>query len=176
MDTKPLYYTEEEVFQLQFSHDFGDLQFFYGGGYSETSVVSVEDYEKGVANADWTPALNSLAQLGSVPALPASMLPSIVGTLAPTYGAGTAQTVGLLITDAATGIPGVGIWAGNPALAGLSNGVQVLNVPNDNNYSSWFHNGGLDESSNANEQWTHEVRLQSSFLMAPLTSCLGAFI
>ena len=174
MDTKPLYYTEEEVFQLQISHDFGDLQLFYGGGYSETSVVSVEDYEKGVANADWTPALNSLAQLGSVPALPASMMPDIIAALAPTYGAGTAQTVGLLVTNAATGIPGVGLWAGNPALAGLGNGVQVLGLPNDFGYTSWFRNGGSDESSNANEQWTHEVRLQSSF-DGPLNFMLGGF-
>ena len=174
MDTKPLYYTDEETYQLQLSHDFGNLQMYYSGGYSETSVVSVEDYEKGVSNADWTPALNTLAALGSVPALPGAMLPSIIEALAPTYGAGTAQTVGLLITDAATGIPGVGIWAGNPALAGLSNGISVLDLPNDDNYTQWFRNGGYDESSNKNTQWAHELRLQSSF-DGPLNFLLGGF-
>jgi hypothetical protein len=74
--------------------------------------IRPKDYEKGVSNADWTPALNSLAQLGSVPALPAAALGDIIGALAPTYGAGTAQTVGLLITDAATGIPGSGFVGG----------------------------------------------------------------
>jgi outer membrane receptor protein involved in Fe transport len=174
MDTKPLYYTEEEVFQLQVSHDFGDLQLYYNGGYSTSEVMSIEDYEKGVSNSDWTPALNSLAQLGSVPALPASMMTDIIGALAPAYGAGTAQTVGLLITNAATGIPGVGLWAGNPALAGLSNGVQVLDLPEGSGYSSWFRNGGWDESSNRNKQWTHELRLQSSF-DGPLNFLLGGF-
>ena len=173
MDTKPLYETSEETFQLHFSHDFGDMQLYYSGGYAETDVMSVEDYEKGVSNADWTAALNTLAQLGSVPALPGAMLPDIVGALAPTYGAGTATTVGLLITDAATGIPGVGLWAGNPALAGLANGVQVLN-PDDNSYSTWYRNGGLDESSNDNKQWTHEIRLQSSF-DGPLNFLVGGF-
>ena len=174
MDTKPLYETAEETFQLHFSHDFGDLQLYYTGGYAETSVMSIEDYEKGVSNADWTPALNTLAQLGSVPALPAAMMPDIIGALAPTYGAGLATTVGLLITDAATGIPGVGLWAGNPALAGLANGVQVLNLPNGDGYTTWFRNGGFDESSNDNKQWTHEIRLQSSF-DGPLNFLLGGF-
>jgi len=174
MDTKPLYQTEEEVFQLQVSHDFGGLQLYYSGGYSTTEVMSVEDYEKGVSNTDWTAALNSLAQLGSVPALPASMFPDVVAALTPTYGADTATLVGYQITSAATGIPGVGFWAGNPALAGLANGVQVLNPPGDNSYSTWFRDGGIDESSNSNKQWTHELRLQSSF-DGPLNFLLGGF-
>jgi outer membrane receptor protein involved in Fe transport len=173
MDWTPTYYTEETNIQLQFSHDFGNIQMYYAGGYTESEVNSTEDYEKGVSNADWTPALNSLAQLGSVPALPAAALGDIIGALAPTYGAGTAQTVGLLITDAATGIPGVGLWAGNPGLQALSNGVPLLH-PDDKTTSYWFRNAGIDESSNYNEQWTHELRFQSSF-EGPLNFLVGGF-
>ena len=173
MDWTPTYYTEETNIQLQLSHDFGNIQMYYAGGYTESEVNSTEDYEKGVSNADWTPALNSLAQLGSVPALPAAALGDIIGALAPTYGAGTAQTVGLLITDAATGIPGVGLWAGNPGLQALSNGVPLLH-PDDKTTSYWFRNAGIDESSNYNEQWTHELRFQSSF-EGPLNFLVGGF-
>ena len=173
MDWTPTYYTEETNIQLQLSHDFGNIQMYYAGGYTESEVNSTEDYEKGVSNADWTPALNSLAQLGSVPALPAAALPGIIAALAPTYGAGTAQTVGLLITDAATGIPGVGLWAGNPGLQALSNGVPLLH-PDDKTTSYWFRNAGIDESSNYNEQWTHELRFQSSF-DGPLNFLVGGF-
>ena len=173
MDFKPQYETDEETFQLHFSHDFGDLQLYYSGGYSETSVTSLEDYEKGVANADWTATLNTLAQLGSVPALPAAMAPDIAAALAPTYGPTVAALVPAFITSAATGIDGVGLWAGNPMVAALGNGIPFLG-PDDQSYLYAFNGGGYDESSNDNKQWTHEIRVQSSF-DGPLNFLLGGF-
>ena len=60
----PSYYAEESNYQFHISHDFGNWQLFYSGGYSETEIKSVEDYEKNAANADWTAALQTLADLG----------------------------------------------------------------------------------------------------------------
>ena len=173
MDWTPSYYTEETNIQLHFKHDFDNFQLNYSVGYTETEVNSTEDYEKGVSNGDWTAALNSLADLGSVPALPAAVAPIVVGFLAPDYGESTANTVAALITDVATGVPGVGLWAGNPALQALSGGVPLLH-PDDKTTSFWFRNAGIDESSNSNEQWAHELRLQSSF-DGPLNFLLGGF-
>jgi len=172
MDFKPQYETDEETFQFHVSHDFGDLQLYYDGGYSETSVTSMEDYTKGVANADWSDALNAMAALSSVPALPGAMAPDIAAAVAQ-YGPTAQALVPLLITDAATGIPGVGLWVGNPGLAGLGNGVPVLG-PDDQSYYYAFSGDGYDESSNDNKQWTHEIRLQSSF-DGPLNFLLGGF-
>ena len=173
MDWTPSYYTEETNIQLHFKHDFDNFQLNYSVGYTETEVNSTEDYEKGVSNGDWTAALNSLADLGSVPALPAAVAPIVVGFLAPDYGESIANTVAALITDVATGVPGVGLWAGNPALQALSGGVPLLH-PDDKTTSFWFRNAGIDESSNSNEQWAHELRLQSSF-DGPLNFLLGGF-
>ena len=173
MDWTPSYYTEETNIQLHFKHDFDNLQLNYSVGYTETEVNSTEDYEKGVSNGDWTAALNSLADLGSVPALPAAVAPIVVGFLAPDYGESIANTVAALITDVATGVPGVGLWAGNPSLQALSGGVPLLH-PDDKTTSFWFRNAGIDESSNTNEQWAHELRLQSSF-DGPLNFLLGGF-
>jgi outer membrane receptor protein involved in Fe transport len=172
MDFKPQYETEEETFQFHVSHDFGDLQLYYSGGLSETSVMSQEDYTKGVANADWTEALGAMVDLASVAALPASMAPDIAAAMAP-YGPAATALVPLLITNAATGIPGVGLWAGNPGVAALGNGVPVLG-PDDQSYYYAFSGDGYDESSNENKQWTHEIRLQSSF-DGPLNFLLGGF-
>ena len=173
MDWTPSYYTEETNIQLHFKHDFDNLQLNYSVGYTETEVNSTEDYEKGVSNGDWTAALNSLADLGSVPALPGAVAPIVVGFLAPDYGESIANTVAALITDVATGVPGVGLWAGNPSLQALSGGVPLLH-PDDKTTSFWFRNAGIDESSNTNEQWAHELRLQSSF-DGPLNFLLGGF-
>ena len=172
MDFKPQYETDEETFQFHVSHDFGDLQLYYDGGYSETSVTSMEDYTKGVANADWSDALNAMAALSTVPALPGAMAPDIAAAVAQ-YGPTAQALVPLLITDAATGMPGVGLWVGNPTLAGLGNGVPVLG-PDDQSYYYAFSGDGYDESSNDNKQWTHEIRLQSSF-DGPLNFLAGGF-
>jgi hypothetical protein len=42
MDWTPTYYTEETNIQLQFSHDFGNIQMYYAGGYTESEVNSTE--------------------------------------------------------------------------------------------------------------------------------------
>jgi hypothetical protein len=42
MDWTPTYYTEETNIQLQLSHDFGNIQMYYAGGYTESEVNSTE--------------------------------------------------------------------------------------------------------------------------------------
>ncbi|MDA0630770.1 MAG: TonB-dependent receptor [Proteobacteria bacterium] len=154
VDWTPTYYTEETNYQFHLSHDFGNWQAFYSVGYTEAEVSSTEDYEKGVATSDWTAALQSLADLGRTPALDAATWAPIL------EGAGAGSLIPF-ITDIATGIPGVGLWAGNPALIGLENGVKWLDV--DDNYRYAFNNQGVDESFTESEQWSHEVRIQTSF-------------
>ena len=165
-DVKPRYYSEEKNIQLHINHDFGNLQLAYSVGWSETSVNSVEDYEKGVPTETWDAALQSLVDLGNTPALDAA-------TWAPQLTAMGAGALIPFITNAVTGIPGVGLWAGNPALTRLGNGVPVLD-PDDKTYYLCKNVCGLDESSNSNKQWAHEVRLQSSF-DGPLNFLLGGF-
>ena len=48
MDFEPTYFAEEEMFQLQITHDAGDLTYSWSTGYTETAYSSTEDYEKGV--------------------------------------------------------------------------------------------------------------------------------
>lgn len=165
-DWDPTYYAEETDIQLHFKHDFGDYQLFYTGSYSESEVNSTEDYEKAVATADWTPTLQSLVDLANTPALD-------FATWGPTLAAAGASSLIPFITNAATGIPGVGLWAGNPALAALGNGVPVL-LPDDQTVVYAFNQFGVDESSGEYEQVTHELRLQSS-LDGPLNFLLGYF-
>lgn len=165
-DFDPLYYADETNIQFHLSHDFGDVGMFYSVGYSETSVNSQEDYEKGVSTADWTPAIETLVELANTPALPASIfVPQMIGT--------AAEGLIPFVTDAATGIPGVGLWAGNPGLAALGNGIPVL-LPDDQTYVNVFRQFGVDESSNDNSQWTHELRFQSSF-DGPWNFLVGGF-
>ena len=153
VDWTPTYYTEETNYQFQLSHDFGNWSAFYSVGYTESEVRSTEDYEKGVSTADWTATLKSLSDLGKTPALDAA-------TWGPVLAANGAASLIPFITNAATGIPGVGLWAGNPALIGLENGVKWLDV--DDNYQYAFRNSGVDASTNDTEQWAHEFRIQTN--------------
>ncbi len=166
VDWTPEYYTEETNYQFQLNHDFGSWQAYYSVGYTEAEVRSTEDYEKGVSTADWTPALQSLADLGRTPALDAA-------TWAPILADAGASSLIPFITDAATGIPGVGLWAGNPALIDLENGVPWL-LPDDKTYARAFRNSGVDESTSMSEQWAHELRIQTSF-DGPWNFLLGGF-
>jgi outer membrane receptor protein involved in Fe transport len=65
------------------------------------------------------------------------------------------------MTDIATGVPGVGLWAGNPMMAGVANGVPTL-LPNGG-YQSFTKNWGADRSFSAAEEFTAEIRLISDF-------------
>ena len=56
MDYEPTYFAEEEMFQLQLTHDEGDLTYSWSTGYTETMLRSTEDYEKGVTMAVGSPA------------------------------------------------------------------------------------------------------------------------
>ena len=166
IDTMPSYYAEESNYQFHISHDFGNWQLFYSGGYSESEIKSIEDYEKNAANADWTAALQTLADLGRTPALDAA-------TWVPALTAAGAGALIPYITNAATGIPGVGLWAGNPALVDLENGIRWMNA--DGEYERAFRNAGVDVSFNETEQWVHEIRLQTAF-DGPWNFLVGGFL
>jgi outer membrane receptor protein involved in Fe transport len=154
MDFEPEYYAEETMHQLEMTWDLGDYTIVSSSGITKAEVSSLEDYEKAVPTADWTPSLQALAGLAAIPALPAALAPTLVG-----LGAGALVP---FITDMATGVPGVGLWAGNPALASLAEGVPVL-LPGGR--GTVFTNSafGVDESSTDNKQWTQELRIQSNY-------------
>lgn len=166
MDYAPTYFAEENGWQIHLNHDFGNVQAYYGFGYSETEINSTLDYEKGVPSGDWTAQLNSLVDLANTPALDAA-------TWAPQLTAMGAGSLIPFITNAATGIPGVGLWAGNPGLAALGNGVPVL-LPDDQTTVLKKGVYGVDESSSDNRQYVHELRFQTSF-DGPLNGLFGAF-
>ena len=66
------------------------------------------------------------------------------------------------ITDIATGIPGQGLWAGNPDIAALRNGTTLLTP--DGNIGE-LHNTivGIDQSKSSPEQWSQEFRVATQF-------------
>jgi len=165
MDYEPTYYSEENIMSLEISHDFGDYTFTSLTGYSESDVESTEDYEKSVASTNWNTQLAALAGWADIPALPAA--------LAPTLDALGAGALVPFITDIATGIPGVGLWAGNPGMAALAQGVPVL-LPDNSGYVNVFGSFGADNSFNDTEQWSQEFRIQSNF-DGPLNFLAGVF-
>ena len=69
MDYEPTYIAEEEMFQLQISHDMGDLSLNWSTGYTENFFSSTEDYEKGVATGNFQPTLDTFVDLGNATAL-----------------------------------------------------------------------------------------------------------
>jgi outer membrane receptor protein involved in Fe transport len=164
MDYEPTYAADETIVTLDIKQDLGDMTLSILGGYSKSFVDSTEDYEKNVASESWAPQLAALANLANVPALPAA--------LAPTLNALGADALVPFMTDIATGVPGVGLWAGNPMMAGVANGVPTL-MPNGG-YQSFSNNWGADRSFSQAEQVTAEVRLVSDF-DGDLNFQLGAF-
>ena len=160
MDYEPTYFAEEEMFQLQLTHDEGDLTYSWSTGYTENAIRSTEDYEKGVANGSWQPGLDALVDLGNATPLslaqyaayqgaaPAFGLPSIPDSLLP------------FLVDFAG--PGTAIWAGNSALLGdLGSGIPVL-MP-DGTLVRTSKQFGADQSMGMDEGWSHEFRVQSNF-------------
>ena len=65
MDYEPTYFAEEEMFQLQLTHEEGDLTYSWSTGYTENNFSSTEDYEKGVADSNWQPTLDTFVDLGN---------------------------------------------------------------------------------------------------------------
>ena len=63
MDYEPTYFAEEEMFQLQLTHEEGDLTYSWSTGYTETMFRSTEDYEKGVTTGSWQPGLDAFVQI-----------------------------------------------------------------------------------------------------------------
>lgn len=153
MDFDPQYKADETIVSLEINHNIGDYRITSLTGYSTSTVDSQEDYEKAVASEDWSMQMNALADLAETPALPAAFAPALeeagAGALIP------------FITDIATGIPGVGLWAGNPNVAALRDGVPLLTPDGDtlivnNSYSA-------DQSKTSPEQWSQEFRVATQF-------------
>ena len=177
MDYEPTYKAEEEMFQLQISHDAGDLSFNWSTGFTDTYFASTEDYEKGVATGNFQPALDSLVDLGNATALSGGEYQALLCGLAgvPAAACGIAGQTDAGTLGAATGlaalapfmvesVPGSGaaLWAGNSALlGGYGAGIPVL-MPDGTviNASTQF---GADESYGSNEGWSHEFRIQSNY-------------
>jgi iron complex outermembrane receptor protein len=153
MDSDPQYKADETIISLEINHNIGDYRLTSLTGYSASTVDSQEDYDKTVASSDWTLQMNALADLAETPALPAAFAPLLEDA-----GAGALVP---FITDIATGVPGVGLWAGNPRVAGLRDGVPFLSP--DGNLS--VHNTivGIDQSKTSPEQWSQEFRVATEF-------------
>jgi iron complex outermembrane receptor protein len=154
MDFDPEYKADETIVSFEINHNIGDYRLTSLTGYSSSSVDSQEDYDKGVASSDWSPQMNALADLAETPALPAAFAALFVGT--------PAEPLIPYITDATTGIPGQGLWAGNPDIAALRDGVTYL-TPNGD--IGELHNTivGIDQSKSTLDQWSQEFRVATEF-------------
>ncbi len=187
MDYDPTYFAEEEMFQFQISHKAGDLTYNWSTGYTETGYSSTEDYEKGVATANWQPTLDTFVDLGNATALSEGEWGALVYSLAgldPSAGTDPATVAAIAGGAGITGVKpfmvelapgaGVGIWAGNSALlGGYGQGVPVLLPDGTLIYTGSQY--GADESFSSNEGWSHEFRVQSDY-DGDLNFMLGAFM
>ena len=177
MDYEPTHIAEEEMFQLQISHDEGDLSFNWSSGYTENFYSATEDYEKAVATGDWQPTLDTFVDLGNATALSGGEYQALLCGLAgvPAAACGIAGQTDAGTLGAATGlealapfmvesVPGSGtaLWAGNSALlGGYGAGIPVLMPDGTTVYTG--KQFGADESSARNEGWSHEFRVQSNY-------------
>ena len=176
MDYEPTYKAEEEMFQLQISHDMGDLSFNWSTGYTENYYSSTEDYEKGVATGNWQPTLDTFVDLGNATPLNPGEYQALLCGLAsvPAAACGIAGQTDIPTLGAATGVDalapfmvdfagsGAALWAGNsPLLGGYGAGIPVL-LP-DGTVVNTGKQFGADESYDSNEGWSHEFRIQSNY-------------
>lgn len=150
MDFDPKYRSDETIISLDIMHDFGSFTFTSLTGIAQSTVDSQEDYEKSVPSENWDEVLQAYADLGNTPALPYELFAdSVPASLAP------------FITDVATGVPGVGLWAGNPNVQRFDQGIPVL-LP-DGETVNVFNNFGVDQSENDTEQVSQEFRISTNF-------------
>jgi len=177
MDYEPTYFAEEEMFQLQLVHEEGDLTYSWSTGYTENNFSSTEDYEKGVADSNWQPTLDTFVDLGNATALSGGQYQALLCGLAgvPAAACGIPGVTDIGVLGPATGLnalapfmvesvpgSGVALWAGNSALlGGYGAGVPVLMPDGSLVYAS--KNFGADESMSDNEGWSHEFRVQSNY-------------
>ena len=154
MDVDPQYEADETIVSLEINHHIGDYRFTSLTGYSTSTVDSQEDYDKGVASSDWSLQMNALADLAETPALPASFAPLLEAA-----GAGVLIPY---ITDLATGVPGRGLWAGNPDIAALRDGTTLL-TPDGKIGELYNTIVGIDQSKASPEQWSQEFRVATQF-------------
>ena len=173
MDFEPTYFSEEEMFQLQVTHDAGDLSYSWSTGYTETAYSSTEDYEKGVTTGDWQPGLDALVDLGNAQALSLAQYAAYQGAAAGSGGALPAIPDSLLPFMVDYAGPGSAIYAGNSALlGGYGSGIPLL-MP-DGTLVQTGKQFGADESYSSNKGWSHEFRVQSSY-DGNLNFMVGAF-
>ena len=173
MDYDPTYFAEEEMFQLQLTHEEGDLTYSWSTGYTETMFRSTEDYEKGVTTGSWQPGLDALVDLGNATALSLAQYAQYQQVAAASGGALPAIPDGLLPFMVDFAGPGTAIWAGNSALlGGYGAGIPVL-MP-DGTLVRTGRQFGADQSMSDNEGWSHEFRVQSNY-DGNLNFMIGAF-
>lgn len=154
MDYEPTYSADETIVTLDIKQELGNMTLSVLGGYSKSFVDSTEDYEKSVASETWAPQLAALANLANLAPIDAGTA-ALVAQLNP-----AAAAVLPFMTELAPGA-GFSLWAGNPMMAGLADGVPVL-MPNGG-YQNFSYNWGADRSFDSAEQITAEVRLISDF-------------
>ena len=162
MDYEPTYFAEEEMFQLQLTHDEGDLTYSWSTGYTENVVRATEDYEKGVSTGSWQPGLDALVDLGNATPLSMAQYAQYQQIAAGSGGALPAIPDSLLPFMVDFMGPGSAFWAGNSALLGdLGSGIPVL-MP-DGTLVRTSKQFGADQSMGMDEGWSHEFRVQSNF-------------
>lgn len=162
LDYEPTYIAEEEMFQLQISHDMGDLSLNWSTGYTENFFSSTEDYEKGAATGNWQPALDTMVQLGNAQALSLEQYAAYQGAAAASGGALPAIPDSLLPFMVDFAGPGSAIWAGNSALlGGYGDGIPMI-LPNGEIINA-TNQYAADESYSDNKGWSHEFRIQSNY-------------
>ena len=150
------------MFQLQLTHEEGHLTCSWSTGYTENNFSSTEDYEKGVADSNWQPTLDTFVQLGNAQALSLAQYAQYQQIAAGSGGALPAIPDALLPFMVDFQGPGTAFWAGNSALlGGYGSGVPVL-MP-DGTLVNASKNFGADESMSDNEGWSHEFRVQSNY-------------
>ena len=162
MDYEPTYFSEEEMFQLQLTHEEGDLTFNWSTGYTETMFRSTEDVDKAVATGDWQPTLDTLVQLGNATPLSLEQYAQYQQIAAGSGGALPAIPDSLLPFIVDFMGPGSAFWAGNSALlGGYGAGIPIL-MP-DGTQERTYVSRGADQSMSDNQGWSHEFRIQSNY-------------
>ena len=173
MDYDPTYFAEEEMFQLQLTHEEGDLTYSWSTGYTETMFRSTEDYEKGVTTGSWQPGLDALVDLGNATPLSMAQYAQYQQIAAGSGGALPAIPDSLLPFMVDFMGPGSAFWAGNSALlGGYGAGIPLL-MP-DGTLVRTGRQFGADQSMSDNEGWSHEFRVQSNY-DGNLNFMIGAF-
>jgi len=143
VDYRPTYFAEEQQYMAKLTHDFGNIDFSFTGGYAQNEVRSRTDYnlavERSYANNPGLLALNAYATAAPAPIAPVAgnIFSQIRSTLIPNGPGG-----GICQSDADPN--GVGVFGGN------SIGCFATSLD-------------FDESSQRVRQYSAEAHIDSDF-------------